>query len=167
MDEQQFKHIVRIANTDLDGNRKALDAIRKVKGVGFSFANAVLKLAKVDANRKAGNLSPEEVKRIDDSIAGANKLLPVWMVNRRKDLEDGTDKHLVGTDLTFAQESDIRLMKQIRSYKGMRHSIGAPVRGQRTRSNFRRNKGKVIGVVKKKDAPTAAKEEKPKEKEKK
>ncbi len=169
MDEQQFRHIVRLANTDLDGNKKVIDAIRKIKGTGFSFANAVLKLAKVESNTKAGNLSPEEVKRIDDMIANASKMLPAWMVNRRKDLEDGTDKHLVGSDLTFAQESDIRLMKQIRSYKGVRHAIGAPVRGQRTRSNFRKNKGKVIGVVKKKEMAAAApaKEEKPKEKEKK
>lgn len=162
--EQQFKHIVRIANTDLDGNRRIADAIRKIKGIGFSFSNAICDLAKIDGKKKAGNLAPEEVKMIDDAIATANKTVPVWMLNRRKDLEEGTDKHMIGADLTFAQESDIRLMKQIRSYKGVRHSMGAPVRGQRTRSNFRRNKGKVIGVVKKKEAApgaaAAAKEEK-------
>jgi len=167
--DEQFKHIVRIANTDLDGNKKIIDAIRKIKGVGFSFANAILKLSNVNVNTKAGNLVPEEIKRIDDTILGASKLLPSWIVNRRKDLEDGTDKHLVGADLTFAQESDIRLLKQIRTYRGVRHSLGSPVRGQRTRSHFRKNKGKVIGVVKKKEAAAAAppKEEKPKEKEKK
>ena len=160
--EQQFKHIVRIANTDLDGNRKTADAIRKIKGVGFSFASAVCQLAKIDGGKKAGNLMPEEVKRIDEAIATASKTMPTWMLNRRKDLEDGTDKHLLGADLTFAQENDIRFMKQIRTYKGARHAIGAPVRGQRTRSNFRKNKGKVIGVVKKKEAAAAApaKEEK-------
>ncbi len=154
--QAQFRHIVRVANTDLDGNRKVADAVRKIKGIGFSLSSAVCQMANIDGAKKAGNLLPEEVKRIDEAIAGAAKLLPAWMLNRRKDLEDGTDKHLIGADLTFAQESDIRLMKQIRSYKGVRHAIGAPVRGQRTRSNFRRNKGKVIGVVKKKDAATAA-----------
>ena len=160
--EQQFKHIVRIANTDLDGNRKTADAIRKIKGVGFSFASAICQLAKIDGGKKAGNLVPEEVKRIDEAISTASKTMPIWMLNRRKDLDDGTDKHLLGADLTFAQESDIRFMKQIRTYKGARHAIGAPVRGQRTRSNFRKNKGKVIGVVKKKEAAAAApaKEEK-------
>ena len=160
--EQQFKHIVRIANTDLDGNRKTADAIRKIKGVGFSFASAICQLAKIDGGKKAGNLMPEEVKRIDEAISTASKTMPIWMLNRRKDLEDGTDKHLLGADLTFAHESDIRFMKQIRTYKGARHAIGAPVRGQRTRSNFRKNKGKVIGVVKKKEAAAAApaKEEK-------
>ena len=160
--EPQFKHIVRIASTDLDGNRKTADAIRKIKGVGFSFASAICQLAKIDGGKKAGNLMPEEVKRIDEAISTASKTMPVWMLNRRKDLEDGTDKHLLGADLTFAQESDIRFMKQIRTYKGARHAIGAPVRGQRTRSNFRKNKGKVIGVIKKKEAAAAApaKEEK-------
>ena len=161
--QPQFRHIVRIANTDLDGNRRIGDAIRKIKGIGFSFASAVCQLAQIDGSKKAGNLLPEEVKRIDEALATANKTVPVWMLNRRKDLEDGTNKHLLGTDLTFAQESDIRFMKQIRSYKGVRHTMGAPVRGQRTRSNFRRNKGKVIGVVKKKEA-APAKEEKGKEK---
>ena len=160
--EQQFKHIVRIASTDLDGNRRIADAIRKIKGVGFSFASAVCQLAQIDGTKKAGFLLPEELKRIDDVILNVNKLVPTWMLNRRKDLEDGTDKHLIGANLTFAQESDVRFMKQIRSYKGMRHAIGAPVRGQRTRSNFRKNKGKVIGVIKKKEAAAAApaKEEK-------
>ncbi len=167
--QAQFRHIVRIANTDLDGNRRIGDAIRKIKGIGFSFASAVCQLAKIDGSKKAGNLLPEEVKRIDEAIATASKTVPVWMLNRRKDLEDGTDKHFIGADLTFAQESDIRFMKQIRSYKGVRHTMGAPVRGQRTRSNFRRNKGKVIGVIKKKEAAQAAvpakeKEEKGKEK---
>ncbi len=164
--EQQFKHIVRVANTDLDGNRKIADAVRKIKGVSFSFASAICHLAHIDETKKAGYLLPDEVKKIDDAILNANKLVPVWMLNRRKDLEDGTDKHLIGAGLTFAQESDIRFMKQIRTYKGARHTMGAPVRGQRTRSNFRKNKGKVIGVVKKKETAAAApaKEEKGKEK---
>ena len=163
-EEQQFKHIVRLANTDIDGNKKLIDALRKIKGIGFAVANAVCHLAQVDAMKKAGYMLPEEVKKVDTVIANAvGSGVPVWMLNRRRNLEDGVDKHMIGTDLTFAQESDIRLMKQVRSYKGMRHAIGAPVRGQRTRSNFRKNKGKVMGVIKKKDsaqAATPAKEEK-------
>lgn len=168
--QQQFRHIVRIANTDLDGNKKIVDAMRKIKGVGFSFANALCQLAQVDAMKKAGYLVPEEVKRIDETIANTSKLAPAWLLNRRKNAEDGTDKHLTGADLTFAQENDIRFMMQIRSYKGVRHSLGAPVRGQRTRSNFRKNKGKVMGVIKKKEMAqqaAAGKEEKGKGKEKK
>ncbi len=72
---------------------------------------------------------------------------PVWMLNRRKDLELGEDRHLITSDLTFTQDNDIKMLKKIRSYKGVRHILGQPVRGQRTKSNFRKNKGKVhLGV---------------------
>jgi len=53
---------------------------------------------------------------------------------------------LVG-DLKFTKENDIKLLKKVKSYRGMRHALGLPVRGQRTKSNFRRNKGKAsLGV---------------------
>jgi hypothetical protein len=64
--------------------------------------------------------------------------------------------HKIGADLKFTQENDIRFMKKIRCYKGIRHSMGQPVRGQRTKSNFRKNKGKVTGVAKTKQAKAAA-----------
>ena len=64
-------------------------------------------------------------------------------------------------DLSFAEENDIKMMKKIRSYRGVRHGMGLPVRGQRTKSNFRKNKGKVsLGVIKKKEAPKSGKSEK-------
>ncbi len=68
------------------------------------------------------------------------------MLNRRKDVETGEDKHIVTTDINFVNDNDIKVMKMIRCYKGIRHSMGLPVRGQKTRSNFRKNKGKVMGV---------------------
>ena len=54
--------------------------------------------------------------------------------------------------MAFTQDNDIKMMKKMRSYKGIRHSLGLPVRGQRTKSNFRKNKGKVLGVRKKEGA---------------
>ena len=56
----------------------------------------------------------------------------------------------------FAQENDVKRLKRIRSYVGVRHGQGLPVRGQRTKSNFRRNKGKGPLGVKKKEAAKAA-----------
>jgi small subunit ribosomal protein S13 len=72
------------------------------------------------------------------------------MLNRRKDYETGEDIHLLSSDLAFTQDNDIKMMKKMKSYKGMRHARGLTVRGQKTRANFRRNKGKVAGVQKKK-----------------
>jgi small subunit ribosomal protein S13 len=68
------------------------------------------------------------------------------MVNRRYDYETGQNKHLLSGDLQYTIENDIKMMKKMKCYKGVRHILGQPVRGQRTRSNFRRNKGKVMGV---------------------
>ena len=137
-------------NTDLDGNKQIGSALRKIKGISYTFANALCVLASVEKSKKAGILTDDEIKRIEMNIMNAPELMPKWMLNRRKDLEDGIDKHLLTTDLTYALENDVKLMKKVRSYRGIRHGMGAPVRGQRTRSNFRRNKGKVLGVVKKK-----------------
>lgn len=148
--EKDFRYLVRIMNTDLDGNKQIADALRKIKGIGFPFANAVCTLSGVEKSKKAGHLSEDEVKNIESHIKRAVSLMPSWMLNRRKDVEEGDDKHLFTSDLDYSIENDVKLMKKIRSYRGIRHGMGAPVRGQRTRSNFRRNKGKVLGVVKKK-----------------
>ena len=145
-----FRHIVRVLNTDLDGNKHIVDSLRKIKGIGFSFANITCKLAKIDPSKKTGNLSDEEIAGLNDAIKNAASRVPQWMLNRRKDTETGQNRHVLSSDLDFSRETDIRTMKKIKSYRGIRHSVGLPVRGQRTRSNFRRNKGRGPGVVKKK-----------------
>jgi len=157
---EDFRYLVRISNTDLDGNKKVVDSIKKIRGVGFAFANAVCSVAGIEKGRKTGNLNDEEVKKIEDVIVNAHSKLPEWILNRRRSIEDNSSKHLVSTDLSFAQENDIRQMQKIRSYRGIRHMAGAPVRGQRTRSNFRKNKGKVLGVVKSKAVAAHAKDAK-------
>jgi len=68
-------------------------------------------------------------------------------VNRRKDLESGTDIHLSGQDVDIGRRFDIQRLVDAKTYKGVRHMLGLPVRGQRTRSSFR--KGRVVGVVRK------------------
>ncbi len=99
---------------------------------------------------KTGNLSKDEIDRLDEIIRNPAKFgFPEWMFNRRKDYETGNDRHLLASDLDFIQNIDLRRMKKTKSYKGLRHQAGLPVRGQRTRSNFRRNKGKVMGVKRK------------------
>ena len=148
--DSKFRYLVRIMNTDLDGNKKLVSALGRIKGISYSFANAVCVVSGVDKAAKTGNLSDEDIKKLDTAIRSAATLLPSWMLNRRNDLETGESKHLFTSDNDFALESDIRIMKKVRSYRGVRHGMGAPVRGQRTRSNFRRNKGKVMGVSKKK-----------------
>lgn len=164
---EEFKHLVRIANTDLDGNKQIMFALAKIKGVGYSFANAVCSTASVDKLKKVGYMNDEEIKRVDDAIKNAPNLLPPWMLNHRRDFEDGLDKHFLSGELDFSRETDIKRMKKIKCYRGVRHIMGLPVRGQRTRSNFRKNKGRGPGVLRSKIAKSAlaeAREEKDKKK---
>jgi small subunit ribosomal protein S13 len=144
---QEYKHIVRIANADLKGEKHIAYALRYVKGVGFAFSNAICKLAGIDGHKKTGDLTDAEVVKIESILREPSKAgIPAWLFNRKKDPDTGADKHLVGTDVKYVMENDIKMMKKIKCYKGVRHSLELPVRGQRTRSNFRKKKGNVIGV---------------------
>ena len=144
----EFRHLVRIANTDVKGEKSILYALQKIKGIGVMYGNMVCINAGVDKTKKAGELTDAEIKALEHSIA--NPKAPEWMLNRRKDMETGEDKHLIGSDLIFTIDGDIKEMKKMRSYKGVRHMYRLPLRGQRTKSNFRRNKGKVQSVKRKK-----------------
>ena len=148
MAENEFRHIVRVANTDLDGKKPIMMALKKIKGISFMLSNAVCYKAAVPLTKKAGDLTNEEVEKLSDVILHPVKFnIPTWLLNRRGDPIDGTSAHLVTGNLVFAQENDLKTMKKTRSYKGIRHIQGLPVRGQRTKSNFRKNKGKVsLGV---------------------
>ena len=153
-EKDNFKYIVRVANTDLDGNKKIGFALRKVKGVNYSIANAVCRIANIDHGKKTGYLSDAEIAKLSGVISDPVKAgMPVWMFNRRKDPETGKDSHLILGDLQFAKENDIKMMQKMKSYRGSRHATGLPSRGQRTKSNFRKSKSRgkgSIGVTKKK-----------------
>lgn len=147
MAEQEFRHLVRIANTDLDGNKQLYSSLNKIKGISYMFANAILANANIERTKKTGDLTEQEINLLDEIIKHpAKHKIPSWMFNRKKDSDTGQDMHLTGGDLDFYKENDIKFMKKIKCYKGVRHIYGLPVRGQRTKSNFRKNKGKVMGV---------------------
>ncbi|MEM5877968.1 MAG: 30S ribosomal protein S13 [Candidatus Aenigmatarchaeota archaeon] len=148
---EQTRGIIRIAGVDMKGDRKIYVSLQRIKGVGPSVANVVCKVAKMDRNRKAGTLTDEEIKNIEKILSNIKEYVPEWMLNRRKDPETGENYHLITSNLKFTHESDIKKMIERRTYKGVRHAYGLPVRGQRTRSSFR--KGKSVGVVRKKQQP--------------
>lgn len=147
--KSEFRHLVRIANTDLKGEKQIGIALTNIKGVGKQYANAVCSVAEIDKTKKSGDLSDDEVKKIEAAVLEPIKSgFPMWMLNRRKDPEEGLDRHILTGDLNFVQDNDLKILKKIKSYRGYRHAFGLPVRGQRTKSNFRRAKGKVQGVKK-------------------
>lgn len=140
----EFKHIVRIANTDLKGEKALVIALQRIKGVGYNFAHAICHAAGINCDKKAGEMSDVEEKRLTDVVLHPEKHgIPVWMFNRRKDYETGEDKHLIMGDISYATENDQKRETRMRSYKGVRYPQRLTVRGQRTKSNFRLNKGKV------------------------
>ncbi len=149
-----FRYIVRLANTDLDGKKILKQALLKIKGVSFSFSNMVCVLSGIDPNKRVGDMSDEETNKIDMIVRNpAGYGAPVWLFNHRKDPETGGDMHFISADLDFAKDSDIKILKMTKSYRGLRHQWGLPLRGQRTRSNFRPNKGKgSLGVKRRKAA---------------
>jgi small subunit ribosomal protein S13 len=116
----------------------------------------------VDPYATLGLLPDAEIDKLKKVIEeDATKVLPVWMVNRRGDIETGTDIHVMAMDLSMTLREDLDLMKKMRSYKGIRHERGLRVRGQRTRSSGRT--GAIVGVSRKKEgvpaaAPAATKE---------
>ena len=77
-----------------------------------------------------------------------NPRIPDFMKNRRRDMDTGETKHLSTNNLDLRKEFDIKRLKKIRSYRGLRHAKGLPVRGQRTKSHFRTRgkKNKAVGV---------------------
>ena len=154
---KDFRHLVRITNTDLLGEKPIGHALHKIKGIGFMYANAVCTVARIDARKQTGLLTDAEIAKLEEVISNPLKYsIPVWMLNRRKDYEDGTDKHLLTADFDYSRDNDIKRLKKIRAYRGIRHMLGQPTRGQKTKSNFRKNNGKVMGVKRAKVAPGAA-----------
>jgi small subunit ribosomal protein S13 len=145
---REYRFIVRFMGTDLDGSKKVPFGISKIRGVGPNFAHAIVKVARVNPDTRIGSLSEAEMSRIEDAIKDPLKHgIPTRYFNRRKDVETGRDIHLVGPDLALGVKADIDFMKDIRSWKGIRHSLGLKVRGQRTRTTGR--SGKAVGVKKK------------------
>jgi small subunit ribosomal protein S13 len=154
--DEELRHIVRILNTDLAGKKQVHMALTGIKGVGRRCAKIFTDKAGVDPFATLGLLPDADIDKLKKVIEEeATNILPVWMVNRRGDIETGADKHVMGMDLSMTLREDLDLMKKMRSYKGIRHERGLRVRGQRTRSTGRT--GAIVGVSRKKEgAPAAA-----------
>jgi len=149
------RSIIRVAGTDLDGNKAAGIALMKIRGVGYNFARAVLHVAGIDWNTKLAQVSEEQMARIEGLILKPiDAGIPAWLVNRRNDPVTGQDLHVSGADLSASIRQDIEGLKRIRAYRGIRHEMGLPTRGQHTRTSGR--KGGRVGVIRKKAMPGAA-----------
>ena len=147
-EDENFNYIVRIANSDIDGQKRTVIGLQSIKGVGKRVAEIIAKRAGVDPATKMGALSDEKVAEIEQLVTSYVEYAPQWAINRQNDYESGADMHLLGNDLDLVQKDDINRMKMIRCYRGIRHEGHHKVRGQRTRSNGRH--GLTMGVTRKK-----------------
>ena len=142
----EFKYIVRIADTNIDGKYRVQYGLSHVKGIGHRVAARIIRAAQIPNTKKMGDLSDEEIDKISEHISDISSHIPIWMLNRRNDYDTGEDTHLFSTELNLQYRDDINRLKKIRCYRGIRHERGKRVRGQRTRSNNRT--GLAMGVSK-------------------
>ncbi|MBS7639510.1 MAG: 30S ribosomal protein S13 [Candidatus Bathyarchaeia archaeon] len=143
-----FRHIVRVIDKDLDGTKTVVDALSDIKGVGIRLAQIIARRVGISPETRIGYLPEEKIEEIEDFIRSlSDRNVPDWLLNRRKDLETGKDKHLISSDIDLQVKADIEREKSIWSWRGYRHAYGLKVRGQRTRTTGRT--GKTVGVSKK------------------
>ena len=110
----EFKHIIRVLNTNLDGKKKVAYSLTAIKGLGRRIAHLICKLAKVNLNLRAGEISEETWKKITEIIADPAKFgVPVWFLNRQKDIKDGKYSQVISNNLDNKLREDLESLKKI------------------------------------------------------
>jgi small subunit ribosomal protein S13 len=112
--------MARIAGADLPDNKRVEIALTYIYGIGRPLANKILAATGISPDKRVRELSEEEIAELRREIEG---------------------KYVVEGDLRRKVRADIQRLKDINCYRGIRHKVGLPVRGQRTRSNARTWKG--------------------------
>lgn len=122
----------RIAGHDIPENKKVPFSLRYIYGVGSKVAADIVSKTKINPDKRAKDLTPEEINRIQAYL----------------------DKVMVEGDLRREINDNISRLKRVHTYRGLRHMAGLPTRGQRTRSNARTKRGakKTIGALTKEAA---------------
>jgi len=120
---------MRITGVNIPDDQRIAYALTKIYGIGRVNVNGVLKSIKLDPNKRVNQLTKEEVGDIIKAL----------------------DTVRTEGDLRKEIRENINRLKSIRSYRGIRHLVGLPVRGQRTKTNARTTKGKkkTVGALSK------------------
>ena len=122
--------MARIKGVDIPNNKRIEISLTYIYGIGRSLSKQILADAKIDENKRAGDLSNDELNAIRDEV----------------------NKYMTEGDLRREVNMNIKTKMEINSYQGTRHKKGLPVRGQRTNRNARTRKGKGKVVANKKKA---------------
>jgi len=138
--------LIRILATDIPGDKKVYCGLTMIKGISWAMSNAICRKLKINKKQKIEELGQEGKEKILQAFKELGD--KDFLLNRRKDYDSGEDKHLLTGDLDLQKDFDIKRLKKSKCYRGERHSQGLPVRGQRTKSNFRKNRKKGGGISK-------------------
>ncbi|NGX34976.1 MAG: 30S ribosomal protein S13 [Candidatus Anoxychlamydiales bacterium] len=122
----------RIIGIDIPANKRLIISLTYIYGIGSFLASQVVKKLKLDPDMKASKLTDEDIAKINTILQ--------------------SDYQVEG-DLRRLVQNNIKRLISIHSYRGQRHRLGLPVRGQRTRTNARTRKGKKRTVAGRKQAP--------------
>lgn len=117
--------MARISGVTIPDAKQVDVALTYVYGIGPKVSAEVLKSANVDGTTRVKNLTDAEISRIQDII---------------------NDRYMVEGELQRVVATNIKRLKDINSYRGIRHKAGLPSRGQRTRTNARTRRGKKLAV---------------------
>lgn len=143
---ERTEALIRIYGYDIPSSRNVYSGLTRIKGISWTISNAICIKTGIARSKKISELTRQEIDKIENFLD--NLTVYDYLKNRRNDVETGKTEHLYGSDLDIKKEFDIKRLKKIKSYKGLRHSMKLPVRGQRTKSHFRSKK--VVGGIKKK-----------------
>ncbi len=152
-EKEGFRGIVRIAGKDIKGQVHLRRALTHVRGIGqclaVPVANVLSSELGISPDTRVGELDDAKIEKIDMILFNLHNYpaVPKFMLNRKADRLDGTDKHAIMNDLLFAVREDVESEKKLYTWKGYRHSYGQKVRGQKTRNTGRT--GMAVGVLRK------------------
>ncbi len=145
VEQTEYLHMVRLSGADIEGSLKFPYALRQMRGVSHRMAIVIAKLTGIDPDIRFGYLTEKEHEQVLTILADPIKHgVPSWLVNRRRDPNTGKDRHIFGTEMIIALKTDVDRLKKIKCYRGIRHTLGLKVRGQRTRTTGR--SGQTVGV---------------------
>eukprot|EP00541_Cyclophora_tenuis_P018024 CAMPEP_0116555818 /NCGR_PEP_ID=MMETSP0397-20121206/8355_1 /TAXON_ID=216820 /ORGANISM="Cyclophora tenuis, Strain ECT3854" /LENGTH=147 /DNA_ID=CAMNT_0004081125 /DNA_START=51 /DNA_END=494 /DNA_ORIENTATION=+ len=139
MQGPEFQHILRILNTNVEGKRNVVFGLTKIKGLGRRVADLICKKAEIDVNKRAGQLTADEIEKVVAIIQNPRQFkIPLWFLNRQKDFKTGKYSHIFAQSIDAKLRDDVERMKKIRAHRGLRHWWSVRVRGQHTCSTGRR-----------------------------
>mgnify|MGYP003992005603 CR=1 FL=1 len=121
----------RIIGTDIPGNKRLIISLTYIFGIGDNLSAKVIKELRLDPDMKASGLTEDQIARIGTHLQ---------------------ENYAVEGDLRREVSNNIKRLISINSYRGLRHRVGLPVRGQKTGTNARTRKGKKKTVANKKKA---------------